>query len=209
MNKRKKILLVVLIILFLIESIPFGLICSKVYVKYGLFQIYRKEITLANEVIFDDQKTIDKYGEPVVLQSGINGYISDKVDYWGDERGYDFIDASLTLNNGDIFDIAIALNAGSLYPLAPTIDISNFEDANIIQMEYKLSRESYFSKVNSANELGLILGAVISLILSFLVCLIIRLVSLSGKSTSKIFIAFGIIILFLMMALFYILLFVL
>ena len=208
MNNKKRILFVVLIVLLFAESIPFGNICAKAYVKNGLFQIYKKEIVLANEVIIDDQQTVDKYGGSLVLPSGISGYISDKIDYWGDERGYDFIDASLTLNDGNIIDIAIALNAGSICPSVPTIDITNVEDYNTIKEEYKLSRETYFSSINKANICGLVLGALIPLILSISVWLIDRLVSKTGKNTTIIYVVFGLIILIVMMALFYNLLFV-
>ena len=87
--KGKIIRFITIIILFVFGTLA-GYLGSIIQSK-TITETYRKTATLKEDVVFDDDVTINKYGGPLVLFAGTQGDILDKIDYWGDEIGFEYI----------------------------------------------------------------------------------------------------------------------
>ena len=183
---KKKVLVIPVVLMFVL-SIPLGVLSANTYSKFEIYQYYRKQVVLKEDVILDDVYTTEKFGTSVILPAGVTGYISDKVDYWGDELGYENIDTSFVLDDGNYIDIAVSIKEDAEPYDIPTIDISRLDNAQTILSEYNQSREKYTTRVNSAKVVGVVIGVAFSLLLSLLFFIIKTKQGIKGKSNMIIF----------------------
>lgn len=162
----KKIIFYSVVSILVIIGILIGIFGSKLYEKYWVFEVYKKEITIAEEITFDDEEFIKRNGEPLVMVSGTHGKMWDKIDYWGDSLGYDYIDASFVLENGSTIYVPVSINPEAEEMWKPSININKITSFQSILSEYAQSRERYHSRVRISNVVGIIVGAVVSLALA-------------------------------------------
>lgn len=144
-------------ILLLLLSIPLGIFLTNQYIYFSHFsEKYEKKITLAEDIILDDELTVFLYGNPVILNKGDKGYIHDEINsVLGDEAGEAYIDARFSIGDGDSITVFISTDIESDNPpSAPVVDIDSIESSQTILNEYKQSRERYYTKVRNTQILG-------------------------------------------------------
>lgn len=190
MNFKNIIFFPVVAILVLLGLI-IGMFGSRLYEKYWVYEVYKKEITLAENITLDNEDYIMPNGEPLVLPSGTQGKMWDKIDYWGDSLGYDYIDASFVLENGSTIYIPVSINPVEDEIRKPSIGINNIASFQTILSEYAQSRERYHSRVKISYIVGIIVGAAASLTLA-LILSFKYIKTIKGNNSVSVF--FGIVI---------------
>lgn len=190
MNFKNIIFFPVVAILVLLGLI-IGMFGSRLYEKYWVYEVYKKEITLAENITLDNEDYIMQNGEPLVLLSGTQGKMWDKIDYWGDSLGYDYIDASFVLENGSTIYIPVSINPVEDEIRKPSIGINKIASFQTILSEYAQSRERYHSRVKISYIVGIIVGAAASLTLA-LILSFKYIKTIKGNNSVSVF--FGIVI---------------
>ena len=125
------------------------------------------------------------------MLSGTQGKIWDKIDYWGDSLGYDYIDASFVLENGSTIYIPVSINPVEDEIRKPSIGINKIASFQTILSEYAQSRERYHSRVKISYIVGIIVGAAASLTLA-LILSFKYIKTIKGNNSVSVF--FGIVI---------------
>ena len=177
----------ILIVIFVLLGIPLGLFMTKQYIYFSnIRESYDREITLAEDIILDDELTVFLYGNPVILNKGDKGYIHDEINsVLGDEAGEAYIDARFSIGDGDSITVFISTDIESDNPpSAPVVDIDSIESSQTIINEYKQSRERYYTKVRNTQILGTALVVVIILVISAVVFLICKKTNGNAKTNS-------------------------
>lgn len=64
-------------------------------------------------MLFDEPEIIEQYGEPIEIAVGTRGTIADSIAASGDLNGYEYIDASLLLENGKHIKVALTFDQES------------------------------------------------------------------------------------------------
>lgn len=166
--KEKAIRFITIIVLLVLGTLA-GYLGAIIQSK-TITETYRTTATLKEDVVFDDDMTINKYGSPLVLSAGTQGDILDKIDYWGDEIGFEYIRIDFHLDDGlklyAMIPIDSVLSESSNRYI---IEASSFEDYQTIISEYQLSREVYYSRVNHQKIVGTIIGLGISVLISVVI----------------------------------------
>ena len=151
--------LVIITVIILIIVIPTGLFITRMN-TYGISEIYYKEFTLTEDIVFDDPQVIELIGEPVTLEAGMQGVIVDAIDYGGDTKGHEFINTRCGIGDGGLYSIVISIdpeaethaqiikNSNATYILL-VINISKIESGQTIIPEYLQTRENYHTRVRN------------------------------------------------------------
>ena len=182
--KEKIIRFITIIILFVFGTLA-GYLGAIIQSK-TITETYRKTATLKEDVVFDDDVTINKYGGPLVLFAGTQGDILDKIDYWGDEIGFEYIRIDFLLDDGLKFYAMIPIDSVvSESSNRYIIEASAFEDYQTIISEYQLSREIYYSKVNHQKTFGTVIGLGISVLISVVISCTYLCIQKKNKPTSN------------------------
>lgn len=162
-------------IISVILAILLGIVISNCCLLF-VFESYDKEISMAEELVFDDQRIIELYGEPIILSKGMKGRIVDIIDCHGDTMGYENINVHFVVGDGKpvsaviSFDRAIdstvlVLNEG-IIDVRPIFDISKIESSQTILLEYKNSRERYLKTTQTIRVIGTTVSLVVAMGLS-------------------------------------------
>lgn len=198
----KKIALVIACAVMVLISIPFGLILALNEIRFNIAELYEKDITLAEDIVLDDEETLSKYGEPVKIFKGTVLTISDWVTYWGDSAGYEYMHSRFTLPDGEQVTFYIAIDSeyldskpdGPIYQLSDVsspssmirdhadgshippivIDIHKLESYQTIREEYLNSREKYVSEVRNCKIIYIAVSFIVAAVLSLVVLLICK-----------------------------------
>lgn len=161
----KKMIIVFLMMVMISASIPLGLHISKSLEKNNIYEIYSTSIVMAEDVVIDDKYTVDQFGETIILTKGMRGRVSDKIDYYSDQNGYENITADFQLDDTRKVRVLIAIDKSNENLLYPTIDADKIESSQRIISEYKLSRDKYHSRVKNAQTASVVICMAISLAL--------------------------------------------
>lgn len=167
-------------IVLIVLSITFGFIISRVYEKHHVYEWYIRKIRL-----IEDVELVNSRGEHILLHTGCNGKIEDKIDYWGDEYGTDFIAAYFDNGENGIVYVAIATTTkGKSVHGRPLVEIKSIESSQTILSEYKISRDKYYNRIIKTRIICVVTSFFVSFILSFIAILFCRRRYLIGKSVS-------------------------
>lgn len=128
--------------IIILESIPLGLYVSKTIEKNYIYEIYSTSVVVADDVIIDDSNTVSQFGDAITLTKGMRGRVSDKIDYYSDQNGYENITADFQFDDARIVRVLIAVDKSNEELLYPTIDADKIESSHKIIAEYKQSRDS-------------------------------------------------------------------
>ena len=151
--------LVIITVIILIIVIPTGLFITRMN-TYGISEIYYKEFTLTEDIVFDDPQVIELIGEPVTLEAGMQGVIVDAIDYGGDTKGHEYINTRCGIGDGGLYSIVISIDpeaeshaqinkdSNTTYILL-VINISKIESGQTIIPEYLQTRENYHTRVRN------------------------------------------------------------
>lgn len=168
------------------------LLCTSLVVLFGrqyekgIVENYYRKIEIAEEMIFDEPEIIEEYGEPIEILVGTRGTITDSIAYSGDLNGYDYIDATLSLDNGKYIRVAISFDYGIQKEIRPAseilshptekyiivFDISKIKLSQSVMEEYKLSRERYYSRVQKVRVISVVTCVVLYAIIGGTFCLV-------------------------------------
>ena len=151
---------------------------------------YKTGITLKETVVLDNERIIAQYGEPVTLEAGTEGEISDVIDQYTEKHEYKHIRASFPLDEGekisvvlgyemesgkdtdiivDTYDARINIlddekDQGNTFEVAiPVININKINDSQKIASEFLKAREKYYQAVKQTRIKGSVLGAIAAL----------------------------------------------
>ena len=161
----KKMIIVFFMLVMISASIPLGLLISKTIEQNHIYEIYRTSIVLAEDVILDDKNTIDQFGETVILTKGMRGRVSDKIDHYSDQNGYENITVDFQLDDTKTLRALIAIeNSNEIWDY-PTIGIDKFESSQKIITEYQQSRNKYYSRVQNSRTVSVMISVAVSLVL--------------------------------------------
>lgn len=189
--KKSRITICLVLLVLLLLGVFSGYIVLQISERH-IVENYYRDITIAEDIIFDNQELIDVYGagEPISLTAGMQGYIADSVTpIGGDTKGFEYIDAYIKGVNGKALNVAISINPevdkdvlvveSRPYPTVsessldnspvrivyPVIGISKIDSYQEILSEYKMSREKYNSRIMVAKMVSITTGFVLSVIL--------------------------------------------
>ena len=151
--------LVIITVIILIIVIPTGLFITRMNM-YGISEIYYKEFTLTEDIVFDDPQVIELIGEPVTLEAGTQGVIVDAIDYGGDTRGYEYISAHYSIGGKGLCSVVISIDPeaetrahvitdSNVTDILLIINISKIESGQTIIPEYLQTRENYHTRVRN------------------------------------------------------------
>ena len=151
---------------------------------------YKTGIMLKETVVLDNERIIAQYGEPVTLEAGTQGEISDVIDQYTEKHEYKHIRASFHLDEGekisvilgyemesgkdtdiivDTYDARINIlddekDQGNTFEVAtPVININKINDSQKIASEFLQAREKYYQAVKQTRIKGSVLGAIAAL----------------------------------------------
>ena len=184
----KNTCLIVLAVLLVILSIPLGILISKQYVYFSyISESYDREITLAEEIVLDDELTLFFHDNPVVLKKGDKGHIHDEVNsQLGDEVGEAYINARFSTNDGDYISVSISTDIESDdSPAGTVIDINKLESSQTILEEYKQSRERYHTKVRNSQITVTAIFVAIAVVIAAIVLMASKLLVIEEKSNTR------------------------
>ena len=164
-NKIPKIILSIVLIAFGTSlGLFFGYVSS-----HSCFVLFRKNITLAEDVVFDNEYTTHIYGGPVVISKGTKGSITDGADYRSDDCGEEYIHAFFTLSDGEGTDVLISTGMPSDLKPDLSIDISKIESSQEVLSEYKQSREDLRTRIRNTRIAGALIGFAVSAVITVVV----------------------------------------
>ncbi len=200
--KTKKTVLAIACAVMILISIPFGLILALYEIRFNIAELYEKDITLAEDIVLDDEETLSKYGEPVIIPKGTVLTISDWVTYWGDSAGYEYMHSRFTLPDSEQVTFYITIDPenpdskpdGPIYQLSDVnspssmirdhadglsipprvIDIRKIESYQTIREEYLNTREKYASEVRTCKIVCIAISFIAAVVLSLVLLLICK-----------------------------------
>ena len=162
---KNRVVFYIVIAVMVFVGIPYGMLWAENRVNNNLSQVFEKEFILCEQVVFDDEATLEKYGKPLVLNAGDKGKITDIVSSWGDELGYEYMDAKFWLDDGSFFSSVIPVVPDYENPPKAVVELNKIADADTLVSEYNQSREMYQSKVNGTRIFGIVIGLIISVVI--------------------------------------------
>ena len=162
---KNRVVFYIVIAVMVFVGIPYGMLWAEHRVNNYISQVYEKEFVLCDQVVFDDEATLEKYGEPLVLNAGDKGKITDIICGWGDELGYEYMEAKFWLDDGSFFSVAIPVVPDYENPPKAVVELNKIADADTLVSEYNQSREMYQSKVNGTRIYGIVIGLIISVVI--------------------------------------------
>lgn len=163
-NKIPKIILSIVLIAFGTSlGLFFGYVSS-----HSCFVLFRKNITLAEDVVFDNEYTTHIYGGPVVISKGTKGSITDGADYRSDDCGEEYIHAFFTLSDGEGTDVLISTGMPSDLKPDLSIDISKIESSQEVLSEYKQSRENLRTRIRNTRITGALIGFAVPVVITII-----------------------------------------
>jgi len=188
MKSQNKWLILTTILMFLLVT-AYGVIGSWQNAK-SITEGYKTGITLKETVVLDNERIIAQYGEPVTLEAGTEGEISDVIDQYTEKHEYKHIRASFPLDEGekisviwgyemesgkdtdiivDTYDARINIlddekDQGNSFEVAtPVININKINDSQKLASEFLQAREKYYQAVKQTRIKGSVLGAIAAL----------------------------------------------
>lgn len=186
-SQNKWLILTTILMFFLVTA--YGVIGSWQNAK-SITEGYKTGITLKETVVLDNERIIAQYGEPVTLEAGTEGEISDVIDQYTEKHEYKHIRASFPLDEGekisvvlgyemesgkdtdiivDTYDARINIlddekDQGNTFEVAiPVININKINDSQKIASEFLKAREKYYQAVKQTRIKGSVLGAIAAL----------------------------------------------
>lgn len=199
-NKIVSKLLLGITILMLMVIISYGIIYSINKSKF-IIEYYKTDITLVEDVVFDEPHLINEYGAPIKLNRGAQGVIDYYIDWRVKEQDYERIRAKFFLENSDEFVVylmpkqeaesngyyilqsldasiekydgsVIQVVPGTIDVVIPIIDFDRIEEAQTIISDHNKIVETYNQEVTQTIISGSIVAALIAVILVFALWLI-------------------------------------
>ena len=163
-------------VIMLIISIPFGVMVSLKYSYPKVYEVFEAQVTLSENVTFDDELTVFIHGFPITLYKGMTGNIRDMASSNGDDSGEAFIHVSFELDNGDSFDALIPAYDSAEGASGPVIKLNELESPQSTLEGYLQSRKNYHSEIR----FSLISGAVLSFVVICIIAAVLKLISLNS-----------------------------
>ncbi len=173
--------LVIITVIILIIVIPTGLFITRMN-TYGISEIYYKEFTLTEDIVFDDPQVIELIGEPVTLEAGTQGVIVDAIDDGGDTRGYEYISAHYSIGGKGLCSVVISIDPeaetrahvitdSNVTDILLIINISKIESGQTIIPEYLQTRENYHTRARNEWIKGTVITVTVAAALVAAACL--------------------------------------
>ena len=172
---KNRVVFYIVIAVMVFVGIPYGMLWAEHRVNNYISQVYEKEFVLCDQVVFDDEATLEKYGEPLVLNAGDKGKITDIICGWGDE---------FWLDDGSFFSVAIPVVPDYENPPKAVVELNKIADADTLVSEYNQSREMYQSKVNGTRIFGIVKGLIISVVIPAASLIAYGIIHKKGRSSS-------------------------
>lgn len=173
--KNKK--LIELLMLMVVISVICGVFSTKNYDFNHLFEVFECDVTLVEDIVFDDEVTLAYYDNPVSLNAGTKGKVNDTVTCFIDDYGTDYMRVSFLLSDGQEFVTAISVYPESernTEPLtkAKIIDISQIESPDSVVEKYTQSREKFRSRKKNIDIIGPVVTFVASVVFAAIILLV-------------------------------------
>lgn len=143
--------------------------------------VYSKEISLAEEVVFDSSDFLKYHQESVVLPNGTSGLITDSIECLGDTGGSDYMQAVFQLDDGSCFTVKISINpqiknidvnentidvpdvvTDDVTPVISIIKLADYQD---VLSGYMQSRERYYTQLERTRIICAVIGCALSAVL--------------------------------------------
>ena len=156
--------------------------------KRNIVEVLYRDVTVTEDIVFDDDETVEKYGGAVTIPAGMTGTIRNMVNSKGDAAGEGLIRAEFKLDDGTFIMAAIPAD-----PDADTgsyrfvIDVNKIESGQMILSEYRQTRETYKTRVRNTWVLGILTGIVSAILLTAFFVILNRQLLKQNKSTAIVF----------------------
>lgn len=174
----KRVLIIVTVIMLIIcifASMFITYLCTE-----GVSEMYYEEITLKEDVVFDDQQFIELYGKSVTLTAGMKGHAVDVIDSNGDTKSYEYINAHFCSTEGIEISVAISIDPeadttilnisdSNITDIWAVFSISKIESYQTVLSDYQQTRERFHSRIRNTWITG---TAITTVIVGILVCLL-------------------------------------
>ena len=154
----------------------------------NIVEVLYRDVTVTEDIVFDDDETVEKYGGAVTIPAGMTGTIRNMVNSKGDAAGEGLIRAEFKLDDGTFIMAAIPAD-----PDADTgsyrfvIDVNKIESGQMILSEYRQTRETYKTRVRNTWVLGILTGIVSAILLTAFFVILNRQLLKQNKSTAIVF----------------------
>ena len=171
--------LITVIAISLIVCIPLSVFIIQLYTD-GISEMYYTEITLAEDIVFDDPQFVEFYGKPVTLTAGMKGHAVDAIDKYGDTKGYEYISAHFLIEDGPGLSVAISIDPEAETTMmrdtnyevvidTVVFSISKIESDQTVLSGYLQTRERFHARVRTAWITGIaIAGAIVGILVGIL-----------------------------------------
>lgn len=154
----------------------------------NIVEVLYRDVTVTEDIVFDDDETVKKYGGAVTIPAGMTGTIRNMVNSRGDAAGEGRIRAEFKLDDGTFIMAAIPAD-----PDADTgsyrfvIDVNKIESGQTILSEYRQTRETCKTRVRNTWILGILTGIVAAILLTAFFVILNRQMLKHNKSTAIVF----------------------
>ena len=182
---KKKILSIFVVVLACLLCSALVLVISRLYEK-GISENCYEKFEIEEQMLFDEPEIIEQYGEPIEIAVGTRGTIADSIAASRDLNGYEYIDASLLLDNGKHIKVALTFDQESKKEVFPAseilphstekyiivFDINKVKSSQSVLEKYIQSRERYYSRVKNSRTAAVIISLAISIAICGTCCVV-------------------------------------
>lgn len=160
-----------------------GLIISNQYVRYQFSEVFTKEFTLAENVVFDESEVVDFYGDKLEFSVGSTGKIVEHISNREAIKGNHYINVHITADNSQIAEAAISTDSvekkiivydSDYYGVAVVFEPKNIDSYQTIMDDYFLAVNRYESDVRLVHITTVVICFIVSIILSVCICMIYK-----------------------------------
>lgn len=165
----ERVLKAIIAVVLVAAGTTLGIVAANLHAQKYCYVIFSKDITLAEDVVFEDEYSTYFHGSPVIITKGAVGSITDEATYNADDAGEEFIHATFLSSDGDWIDVVLSTDMPSDNPPTLLIDIQKIESSQEVLSEYKQSREYVRSSIRNTRIIGALIGFAVSAVIVVIV----------------------------------------
>ena len=170
----EKVVKAIIAVVLVAAGTALGIATANLHAQKYCYVIFSKDITLAEDVVFEDGYSTYFHDGPVVITKGTSGYITDEATYGADDSGEEFIHATFLLDDGGSIGVLLSTDMPSDKHPDLLIDIQKIESSQEVLSEYKQSREYVRTSIRNTRIIGALIGFAVSAVIVVIVFVVNR-----------------------------------
>ena len=163
---------VIVLLIAIIVTVPLGIVIANEHAEKYCYVIFRRQIILAEDVVFDDGYNTSFHDGPLYITKGTAGYITDEANYNADDSGEEFIHAVFQASDGEFIDVLLSTDMPSDRTPPLLIDISKIESSQEVLSEYKQSRVDLRTRIRNTRIAGALIGFAVLAVITVIVLVV-------------------------------------